>query len=223
MSPTASTGAQSAADPGELERFRKIQRLTNHWAHPAGPASYYWYLTFENAPGLHAIARKCQEAIAFPYYDLTPLDDLHLTLDRIAFTADITPGQVKAIEDAAARSCQRIPPLGITIGLLGGTPGAIGFTATPSQPIRHLRDALRAATLAVRPGVPVSETGFHPHVTIAYSNSDDIPATDVITAVEKVRTANRAEVTIREASIVVLERGPRSYAWRAISRIPLAG
>src|SRR5215472_13156818 len=86
--------------PGELERFRDIRWLRNHWSRPIGPPAYYWYLTFGDFPALHSLARKCQEAISFPYYDLTPPRDLHLTLDRIAFKDEITPGQIRAIEAA---------------------------------------------------------------------------------------------------------------------------
>lgn len=210
-------------DQEELQRFRSIQWLHNHWARPAGRRAYYWYLTFENSPELHALARECREAIAFPYYDLTPVPDLHLTLDRIAFEGDVTPDQLDAIEAAAVRGCRTVAPFKITVGALGGTPGAIGFTASPARPVRDLRDALRAATLSACPDAPVRSAEFHPHVAIAYANSDGIPAADAIAAVEKLHATARAEVTVEDAALVLLERRPRSYAWHPVSRIPLAG
>ena len=206
-----------------LERFRGIQRLHNHWARPAGPRAYYWYLTFETSAELQSVARQCQAAIAFPYYDLTPVPDLHLTLDRIAFDGDITPDQVHAVETAAIRACRTIAPFTITVGALGGTAGAIGFTAFPDRPIRDLRDTLRAATLSVCPDAPVRSSGFHPHVAIAYANSDGIPAVEVIAAVEKLRATARTDTVVRDARLVLLDRRPQSYAWEAVARIPLAG
>ena len=68
----------SAPTPGlpdlerELDRFRSIRQLRNHWARPAGRRSYYWYLTFEPSAELRSLTRTCQEAIAFPYYDNYP-------------------------------------------------------------------------------------------------------------------------------------------------------
>jgi 2'-5' RNA ligase len=149
--------------------------------------------------------------------------DLHLTLDRIAFDGTITPDQLDAIEAAAIRACQEIPPFNITIGALGGTPGAIGFTASPARPVRDLRDTLRAATLSVFPDAPVSDSEFHPHVAIAYANCDRVPAAEAIAAVEKLNAAARADVTVEDVALVLLGRRQRSYAWQAVSRIPLAG
>jgi 2'-5' RNA ligase len=214
--------SSNALGPETLERFRKIQRIHNHWSRPAAPRSYYWYLTFEQFPQLHSLTAECQKAISFPYYDLTPVSELHLTLDRIALDGDITPEQLKEIEAIAMRTCQKIQPFNITIGYLSGTAGAIGFTAYPTQSIRILRDAFRAATLSVYPDAPVRDSGFHPHVTIAYGNSDDVPATDVIAIVEELNATASVGVTITEGVLVSLERRPRSYAWQAISRIPLA-
>src|SRR5712691_5433248 len=122
----------------KLERFRQLRWLHNHWSRPIGPRAYYWYLTFENSPELHRLAAECQQALAFPYYDLTPLSDLHLTLDRIAFDGDITPDQLGTIETAARRACREVLPFDVTIGCLGGTAGAVGFTAFPARPIREL-------------------------------------------------------------------------------------
>lgn len=223
------SGTDSAGTPGfgileEVERFRNLRWLKNHWSRPIGPRAYYWYLTFENSPELHSLARECQRAIAFPYYDLTAPRGLHLTLDRIAFDGDITADQLGAIEAAAVRACQEIPPFDITIGSLGGTPGAIGFSAWPRQAIRDLRDTFRAATLSVCPDAPVRHAEFHPHIAIAYANSDGIPAAETVAAVEKINATDpHVDVTIKEGALVLLERLQRSYAWQAVSRIRLAG
>jgi 2'-5' RNA ligase len=219
----SSVDSSDSASLEELERFRSLRWLRNHWSRPVGRRAYYWYLAFEDSPELHALARKCQEAISFPYYDPTPPCDLHLTLDRIAFDGDITLDQLAAIEAAAIRACREMPPLEITIGSLGGTRGAIGFTASPAQPIRDLRDTLRAAVLSVYPDAPVMLSGFHPHVTIAYANSDGVPVSEVVAAAEKLNATARVDVTIHQGVLVLLERRQRSYVWQAVSRIPLAG
>jgi 2'-5' RNA ligase len=221
MNGTNSAEAADFANLGELAHFRNIRWLRNHWSRPIGPRTYYWYLTFEKCPKLHSVARECQEAIAFPYYDLIAPRELHLTLDRIAFGDDIRLDQLHAIESEAIRACRKISPFDITVGSLGGTRGAIGFTAFPAQPIRDLRSTLRRATLSVYPNAPVKNTEISPHVTIAYANSDDIPATEAIAAVEKLNATARVNVTIEYATLVLLERRQRSYAWEVISRIPL--
>jgi len=93
-----------------------------------------------------------------------------------------------------------------------------------AQPVRELRDALRAATLSACPAAPVTPHEAAPHVTIAYANTDDVPAADAIAAVGKLNASTvRAAVTVGEAALVLLERRERSYAWQAISRVPLTG
>jgi 2'-5' RNA ligase len=207
----------------ELERFRNIRWLTNHWARPVGPRAFYWYLTFDRSADLHSLAERCQRAISFPHYDLTPPSDLHLTLDRIGFEDDVTRNDLSAIEAAATRACQRVTPFDITIGALGGTPGAIGFMAYPELPIRTLRDELRGATLSVHPSAPIKHSAFHPHVAIAYCNSDDVPAAETVAAVQGVRATARVSVTVRDVSLVLLARCPRAYEWTTLLRIPLSG
>ena len=221
----SSSHSRDSATAEELERFRNVRWLRNHWARPIGPRAYYWYLTFEDSRELRSLVSDFQERIVFPYYDLTPLHDLHLTLDRIAFEDDITPDQLSAIKGAAIRDCQGIPPFDITVGPLGGTRGAIGITVSPVQPIENLRDALRAATMSAYPDAPIKQSGFHPHVTIAYANSDGVPAAEVIATVEKLNSTAciDATATIDKVVLVLLERRQRSYVWQAISQTPLTG
>jgi 2'-5' RNA ligase len=114
-------------------------------------------------------------------------------------------------------------PFDITVGALGGTSGAIGFAAFPASALQELRDAFRAATLSAYPDAPAGRSGFHPHVTIAYANSDGVPATEVVASVEKLNALPDVSVTIKEGTLAFLKRRQRAYSWRAVSRIPLAG
>jgi 2'-5' RNA ligase len=119
---------------------------------------------------------------------MVPQTGLHMTLERIAYEDEISPRQLDAVAEAATRSCRAIAPLEITVGDLGGTSGAIGFSAYPRQPINDLRNSLRAATVDAHPTARLRPGAFHPHVTIAYCNTADIPAAPVVTAVKNVNT-----------------------------------
>jgi 2'-5' RNA ligase superfamily len=189
--------------------FASTALLRNHWSGPARPRAYYWYILFGGATEARALAARCQQAIAFPYYDQVPPPVLHMTLDRIG---------------AARRACQATSPFRITLGPVEGGPGAVGFMAAPVGRIRQLRDALRAATLSACPDAPVMREAPPPHVTIAYANTDDVPAADAIAAVSKLNAAGPwAEAAVAEATLVLLERRQRAYAWQPVARIPLAG
>jgi 2'-5' RNA ligase len=209
---------------GEAEPFGNIRLLRNHWSGPARPRAHYWYLTFASAPEVCNLAACCLKALAFPYYDPVPAQGLHMTLDQFAPQGGITTAQVNSVSDAAHLACQAVPPFRISLGKLSGTRGAVGFTVTPAAPIRELRDALRAATLSICPDAPVVNHETAPHVTIAYGNTDNMPAADAIAAVEKLNASEpKAEAIIEEAELVLLERRQRSYAWEVVSRVPLTG
>jgi 2'-5' RNA ligase len=209
---------------GEAEPFGNIRLLRNHWSGPARPRAYYWYLTFAGAPEVCAVAARCQQALAFPYYDPVLPQGLHMTLDRIAPEGGITTAQLNSVGDAARLACQAVPPFRVSLGELGGTRGAVGFTVTPAAPVRRLRDTLRAASLSVCPGAPVIRQETAAHITIAYGNTDNVPAADAIAAVEKLNASGpSAEAAVEEAQLVLLERRQRSYAWELVSRVPLTG
>jgi 2'-5' RNA ligase len=91
-----------------------------------------------------------------------------------------------------------VAPFDVSIGSLGGTSGAIGFTVSAAQSIQELRGKFRAATLSAYPGAPVSRSEFRPHVTIAYANSDRVPEAQAVAAVEKLSSVGRADVTIKD-------------------------
>jgi len=147
-----------------------------------------------------------------------------MTIDRIAPESGITAAQLNSVTVVARLACQAIPPFRIRLGELSGTRGAIGFTVTPVAPMSRLRDTLRAATLSLRPEAAATREAMIPHITIAYGNTDGVPAADAIAAVEKLNASRpRAEGTVREAAVVLLERRQHSYTWELLSQVPLTG
>jgi hypothetical protein len=70
----------------------------------------------------------------------------------------------------------------------------------------------------------VTPHGAPAHITIAYANTEGVPAAEAITAVEKLNASGASAVAVvQAAALVLLERHPRSYAGQAIAQIPLAG
>ena len=204
--------------------FGNIQLLRNHWSGPARPRAYYWYLTFADDAAICDLAARSQQALAFPYYDPVPPHGLHMTIDRIALEGGITAAQLNSVSEVARRACQAISPFRISLGELSGTRGAIGFAVTPIALISQLRDTLRAATLSVCPGAAVTREEMIPHLTIAYGNTDGVPAADAIAAVERLNASRpRVEATVGQAAVVLLERRQRSYTWELLSQVPLTG
>lgn len=223
--PAADSVGTFEADPTSVvntaDRFWQLEWLHNHWSRPGGSRSWQWYLTFEDCPRLHALARRCQAAVASPYYDLIPPDGLHLTLCRIAAVDELTAEQATEVSAVATRACAALAPFDISIGRLGGTSGALGFAVDSSEQLRQLRDILHEATRSAVPDLRPPESEFEPHVSIAYCNSDGVPAAPVIAAVKNLQTLPPVTTTVREALIVLLERRERAYVWRSVARTPL--
>ncbi|MCM3886829.1 2'-5' RNA ligase family protein [Frankia sp. R82] len=220
--PGLSRAAVLGAEASAAERFWQLDRLHNHWARPGLRRSWQWYLTFENSPELRALVARCQAAIADDVYDPVALDSLHLTLDRIAANDAITSTQIAAVAAAGRRVCARLRPFDITTGSLAGTAGALGLAVGPVGPLRQLRAALHEATHSVLPTAPPLSARFEPHVSIAYCNTDDVPAAQAHTAVRTLQALPAATGTVTAAVLVDLERRERTYVWRPVASIPLS-
>lgn len=206
----------------DFQRFREIRHLHNHWANRDTRRSYYWYLTFEHCTELQSLAKRYRDGIPLPYYDFTPSTELHMTLDRVAYDGDITPKQIRKVVSAAAQACSVLSPFTIAVAGLGGTPGALGFSVVPYEPLLQLRDTLRTATLSAYPRAPVRQSGFHPHVAIAYCNAH-VPAAQAIAAVQQLNTGDTVTVSVSRVALVLLDRRSRAYSWQSVDHVPLAG
>ncbi|UGT68310.1 2'-5' RNA ligase family protein [Nocardia gipuzkoensis] len=184
----------------------------------AGPLGYYWFITFEHASDLHALTEECQQAIDATCFYPVSSDRLHLTLDRIAYDGESAREQLDSIVTAARRACRDQMPFTMTIEQPSNLRGAIGFKVSPAERVRNLRDVLRSATLSVLPEAPVKESVSDPHVTIAYpAFARAADAVEISTAIP------RADVSVTEAAMVLLERREFSYSWDVYARISLAG
>lgn len=208
----------------DWDRFASLDRLINHWQQPGwqhGKRAYYWYLTFGDSPSLRKLAMDCQTEIAAPYLDPINLDELHMTLDRIGFEADLNDNDICSIESAAESACKSIESFTLAAGPLAGSSGAIRFSTTPWEPILRVREALRQAIAAKVPRVEFETGTFNPHIGIAYCNSD-IPAEPVIKAVRPMRKMPKATVSVERVSLVLLERRECSWRWTTRRSFPLA-
>lgn len=221
--PAGTAGNTRPTISASLDRFRQLRYLHNHWGRSDTWRAYYWYLTFEKSDQVQSLAEQCQDAIRFPYYDLIPPDTLHMTLARIASVDGVSDDQLQAISTAAASACTRVAAFEISVGYLGGVAGGVGFDAHPVDQLQHLRDVLQEVTDIILPPPDHDEAPLHPHVSIAYCNTDGVPAGKAIATVERLSTLPPARTLVAEATMVLLERQVRAYEWQAISRIPLAG
>ncbi|MGW4094194.1 2'-5' RNA ligase family protein [Nocardia sp. NPDC004750] len=187
-----------------------------------GPLGHYWFLTFEHAPDLHALTKSCQQIIDTAYFELTPVDGLHLTLDRIAHDGSSKPEQLEWIATAARHACHDLAPFTLTMERVMNLRGAIGFVASPEERVRALRDALRAATLSILPDAPVKDSASMPHVTIAYPMFEGLAARAAATAARIDWAVGGIDVVVSEVMMAALEQRGNLYRWQVVTRVPLA-
>jgi 2'-5' RNA ligase superfamily len=207
----------------DWQQFSSITTTVNHWDRPGwrpGRSAFYWYLTFEACTELHSMVRACQRIVARnPIFDLIPVDDVHMTLDRIAFEDEISSATLDEVERQVGYQIRRVPEFMIKVGPLCGSPGALSFSASPFDCLNRLRLTLTDATKTVVNGL-TSPVEFRPHVGIAYCNSS-VPAGPIIQAVDAVRDIPPSDVHIRQISLVRLTRLDRAYQWSVRRRFPL--
>ncbi|MEV0392911.1 2'-5' RNA ligase family protein [Polymorphospora rubra] len=177
-------------------------------------------MTFRRSPQLQAFVARCQALINFPFYDLVENRTLHLTIDRIAYEGNVADRELIEIEATARHTCRAIPAFELHVGSIGGTPGAIGFSMHPVEPLRQLRNALREATLSVLPDAPVKSLSFNPHLTIAYSNTH-VSAARAIAAAEAVNKLPRVSISVETVELVLMERRESAYTWEEVAQIDL--
>lgn len=188
-----------------------------------GPLGYYWFLTFERLPDLHAAAETCQRFIDPLYFEHTPIRGLHLTLDRIARVGASTPEQRRSVATAARRVLAEHPPLVMTVDEVTHLRGAIGFILEPAERISAVRELVRAATLSVLPDAPVKDSSSAPHVTIAYPKFEGLQKVAAATAGGIDVPIVGVEMAVAEVVMVALERRGYGYRWTEVGRARLGG
>ncbi|ABW10842.1 conserved hypothetical protein [Parafrankia sp. EAN1pec] len=216
------------ADPvaDDWHRFAGLDRLDNHWDRPGwtpGRRSYHWMLTFEDATELHVLADRCQRQLRLPALDPVPPDGLHLTLQRLAFTDQISRADVdRAVEQTHIRLAG-VEPFSLTMGPLAGSSGAVRFSVLPWAPVVAVRDRIIEATTAVLgpAAVAAKPHGFRPHVGIAYCNSQT-DAYPIVSAVRGLRGLPPVRVAVGDVALVELRREERAYRWDTVARVHLS-
>ncbi len=198
--------------------------MTNHWDRPGwrpGRAAYYWYLSFRDQPEVQALAEQCQSAFDAPHFDFIEPTDLHMTLERIAFTDEVDGNAQWSAEKNARTALRTFGAMQFQVGPLTGSRGALSFSASPTDRLHELRSRLLTATHSAGFALDVSASdSFRPHVGIGYCNRT-VDALPIIEQVRALRALPPVDVCISKLTLVELTRNERSYTWDIVSTLPL--
>jgi 2'-5' RNA ligase len=190
----------------------------------AGRRSYHWFLTFEHAADLQELATRAQEPFGgLSQFDLVPLDALHLTIQRVAFTDEIPLSRLSAVVATVRQRCQDVAPFRLRVGWLAGSAGAIRFTVLPVASVVAVRAmvTMQTATTDMHGDAPSrAPEKFWPHISIAYSNAVQ-SAAPIAIHIGALRHLPSAEILATNIALVELRREDRAYRWEVVERVGL--
>ncbi|MGH3795171.1 MAG: 2'-5' RNA ligase family protein [Pseudonocardiaceae bacterium] len=203
-------------------------QLRNHWywrpGHRPGRPFYTWHLTFERQYDLHRLVTEYQDTLAdVPGLDPVPIPWLHITMQGIGFTDQVSDTDRNAIIEATRRRLAEIPAPTLTFHHATIRPEAIALHPHPAQPVHTIRSHIRNAIADVwgTDHIPEPATGYQPHLSIAYANknAEPLPAADAIAAL----STDPAQLILTSASCIALTRINHTYHWDTHATAHLAG
>jgi 2'-5' RNA ligase len=211
-----STPAQPGSPGGSHGGAGIPQQMADHWwwrpGWRPGRRMYTFHITFDDQPVVHRLASRCQEALrGLGGVDLVPPRWLHLTVQGVGFTDEVSAGDADAIMQAARNRLAGLPAPSVGLGPVTITPEAILLPAEPGEALTAVRAALRAAILDVwAPSRLTEAETWTPHVTVAYSKSDG-PAAPYHAALEDISGTVHAQITAIQ--LIILGRDDHIYEW----------
>ena len=210
----------------DWQSFREVDFMQNHWDRPGwseGRRSYHWMLSFHDDPAVRDLALQCQTELDRPDFDPVPLDALHLTIGRVAFTDETVQTTVDRLVETASRECKKLAPFHLAVGPLAGSRGALRFTVAPWPPLLELHRTLADATQDVFGEADGMQTAnFRPHVSIAYCNRISA-VSELLPLVAQLRALDPVSTLVVAASLVELRREGRTYRYGELARMDLVG
>lgn len=206
----------------------ETESMRDHWwwrpGWQTGRSFYTWHVTFSDQPAVERLVQSYEPVLAkLAVLDPVPLQWLHLTMQGVGFTDEVTESDVSRIIDAARQRCAKLEPFVVTIGPAQVDPETIQMAVRPTERLAELRNAIRTAigTVWGPEKVPEPADGYRPHVSLGYSNSAG-PATSVTQTLAE-HGGHSAQVEVRTVSLIDLNRDKKAYEWADVATIPLGG
>jgi 2'-5' RNA ligase len=189
-----------------------------------GRSFYTWHILVEDQPAIHEYARQIQpELAATGALGPIPLEWLHMTLQGVGFTDEVSEQALQEIAAAVSERVAGLGPVPVKLGPPVVDPEGVNLPVQPAEAVDVVRRAVRAGIAEVwgAERVPEAEAGFTPHVSLAYSHTSGRPLAPIQGVLERHAAALPAVLT--RVSLIDINRDDRVYVWRLLQQTPFGG
>lgn len=187
-----------------------------------GRSFYTWHITFSSSDPIRQIVSSYAPAISrINTLDPVGIDGIHLTLQGIGFTDEISGADIKGVIVSTLRRCAQLEPIKAKVDEPRIDEEALHMNVHPVEQIARVKLALRNGIGDVwgHENVPESMEGFRPHITLAYSNG--AAPIERIDAAIKEFSLPVADVLISSVSLIDLNRDLGRYEWAEVATVTL--
>ncbi|MEU4231089.1 2'-5' RNA ligase family protein [Nonomuraea sp. NPDC026600] len=185
-----------------------------------GRSCYTWHILVEDQPAIHEFAEQLQSQLATTgALGPIPLEWLHMTLQGVGFTDEVSEDTLNAIAAAVSERVGGIGPVPVTLGPPVVDPEGVNLPVRPAEAVDAVRRAVREGIADVwgADRVPEAEDGFVPHVSLAYSHTSGLPLAPIRDILAKHATVLPAVLT--RVSLIDINRDNGIYQWHLIRRM----
>ncbi len=200
-------------------------QLTSHWwqrpGRRPGREQYHWHILFHDQPAVAALAATAQRKLAaLSCLDQVPERWLHLTTLVVGFADETDQAAVEAMVREARTLLAVVRPVQVSLGRVFYHPEAVVLAVEPLGALDPVLDAVTAACAAAGLDGQPDTRPWLPHISVAYANTS-APAAPVIAALG--RWLPGTQITVHSVSLVAQTQVGRSWQWRPVAEVPLAG
>jgi 2'-5' RNA ligase len=187
-----------------------------------GRSFYTWHITFSSSNLIRQIVSSYAPIISgINTLDPVGIDGVHLTLQGIGFTDEVSSADIKKIVASTVSRCAQLEPIKVRMDEPRIDDEAVHMNVHPVEQITHVKLALRNGIGDVwgHQNIPETMDRFRPHITLAYSNG--VAPIERIDAAIKECSLPADDVLISSVSLIDLNRDRGRYEWSEVATVAL--
>lgn len=207
--------------------LKSAAQTRDHWwwrpGWQVGRRFYTWHITWQDAPDVRRLATEYQAHLNFAGLDRIPIHGLHLTMQGVGFTDEVSITDVDAIVESVSHKLMAIEQIPVTLATPIVNEEAVLIPVGPAERLNALRALVREGIADAWDAdrVPEEDDGWLPHMSLAYSNTTS-PTAPMIDAISNA-AVRPATATVAAVQLIILGRDTHEYRWETRATVELGG